>query len=553
MISRRSAPVSALSALLWIGMGAAACESPGERQPLQGELVQGTLESMAGDSILRLSGGDTLRLSALTLDFYFQRGGQAAWVSNRGLLRRGTALHEAVGRALEDGLPPERYRHDVATRLLAEISDAGRGRISDSLGLRQLAELDILLTEGFNRFAQDLVLGMMDPLEAGLDWRIAAEAPPPSTLLNTVVAGQTPADVVEALRPTMPQYAALRRALADFREVATQGGWDPVAADSTLQEGIRSPAVTQLRERLIQGVDSEEAVLARAGLGDPSLLDGSLLQAIQRFQTRHAIEPSGRLGASTFEALNRTAEDWIAEVQLNLDRWRWLPRALGERYVLVNISGFEMEVVEGGRVLETMRVVVGAEATSTPIFSDSIRYVVVNPYWNIPDGIMRRTIAPAMARNPNYLRENNMEMVDGRVRQRPGPRNALGRYKFIFPNEFDVYLHDTPDGHLFSETERAFSSGCVRIERPADFARMLLRLQSSQDPESLEVLLAEGGEQWIALDQPLPIFLLYLTAWSYPDGSVHFYSDIYGRDEAMKEQAEDLLPPESLLHSLNVP
>jgi murein L,D-transpeptidase YcbB/YkuD len=194
-------------------------------------------------------------------------------------------------------------------------------------------------------------------------------------------------------------------------------------------------------------------------------------------------------------------------------------------------------------VIEAMDVVVGAEATATPIFADSIRHVVVNPYWNVPAGIMTRTIEPAMALDPNYLRDHDMEIVDGQVRQRPGPKNSLGRYKFIFPNEFDVYLHDTPDGHLFAETQRAFSSGCVRIERPRDFARMLLELQSSELPDSLDALVEGGEEKWIALDRPLPIFLLYFTAWVQEGGATRFHHDIYGHDEAMGEQTGEIGPP----------
>jgi murein L,D-transpeptidase YcbB/YkuD len=230
---------------------------------------------------------------------------------------------------------------------------------------------------------------------------------------------------------------------------------------------------------------------------------------------------------------------------MNLDRWRWLPNDLGARYVLVNVAGFELEVVDEGVTIEAMNVVVGKRDTETPIFTDSIRHVVVNPYWNVPDGIMARTITPGIAADPNYLAAHDMEVFEGRVRQRPGPKNSLGRYKFIFPNEFDVYLHDTPDGHLFARTERAFSSGCVRIERPRDFARLLLRLQSDEDPDRLDAILATGKEQWIALDRPLPVFLLYFTAWAQDNGTVRFHHDVYGRDEALDGQAEEMeAPPE---------
>jgi L,D-transpeptidase YcbB len=290
-------------------------------------------------------------------------------------------------------------------------------------------------------------------------------------------------------------------------------------------------------------MDAGEAALARSGSADPALFDADLKRAVQRFQDRHAIEADGAIGTTTLRELNYTLAERIAELQLNLDRWRWLPNDLGERYVLVNIAGFELEVVEHGRVIEAMNVVVGQESNETPIFADSIRYVVVNPYWNVPDGIMERTIRPAMALDPQYLARNDMEIFEGRVRQRPGPQNSLGRYKFIFPNDHDVYLHDTPDGHLFSRTQRAFSSGCVRLERPRDFARLLLRLQSSHDPDSLDDILASGSEKWIRLERPLPVFLLYFTAWAQDDGSVRFHRDVYGRSEAMDEQAAEMQAP----------
>jgi L,D-transpeptidase YcbB len=358
-----------------------------------------------------------------------------------------------------------------------------------------------------------------------------------------VLGGEAPAALVAELRPAIPHYERMRTALLAFHEAEARGGWERISTGTTLREGERSAAVAQLRQRLVAGVDEKEAALARSGAADPTLFDGDLKGAVQHFQERHAIPPDGAAGAATVRELNHPVSDWIAEVRLNLDRWRWLPNDLGTRYVLVNIAGFELEVVDQGRVIEAMNVVVGEQSTETPIFSDSIRHVVVNPYWNVPDGIMERKIGPAMAADPDYLAKHDMEMVDGRVRQRPGPQNSLGRYKFIFPNEHDVYLHDTPDGHLFSRAERAFSSGCVRIERPRDFARMLLRLQSDRDPDSLDGIFASGSERWIELDRPLPVYLLYFTAWAQEDGSVRFHHDVYGRSEAMDTQAEEMKTP----------
>jgi L,D-transpeptidase YcbB len=531
-------------AVLTAGLLATACGDGGrEMATLRAEAIAGMLQSVAGDSVVHLTSGDTLRVSAATVEFYRGRGWASAWTGARRPSNQGDTLHAAVGRAWEDGLPPARYRHDLASEVLARLEGRGDATLSDSLRVRHLADLDILLTEGFNRLALDLVAGMLSPARAGLDFRIAREVAPDAGILHRVIAGEAPAAIVARLRPSIPQYERMRAALLAFHEVESVGDWPRLDADSALKEGGRGEIVSRLRQRFVAGVDAQEAALASKGAADPSLFDADLKLAVQQFQARHAIAPDGAVGAATMRELNHTIAEWIAELQLNLDRWRWLPNDLGDRYVLVNVAGFELEVVDQGRVIESMNVVVGEQSTETPIFSDSIRFVVVNPYWNVPDGIMERKIAPAMAADPNYLEKHDMEMVEGRVRQRPGPKNSLGRYKFIFPNDLDVYLHDTPDGHLFARSERAFSSGCVRIERPHDFARLLLRLQSDQDPESLDGILASGSEKWIKLDRPLPVFLLYFTAWAQDDGSVRFHHDVYGRSEAMEGQAEEMKQP----------
>jgi L,D-transpeptidase YcbB len=533
----------ALAAGLTGAVLTAACGEGEDIKTLRAEAIGVLLGSVPADSTIHLTSGDTLRVSASTLAFYRGRDWQSAWVDGKGPTSQGAAVHQAVADSWEDGLPAARYRHDIALEILARLDGKGDERLSDSLKVRHLADLDIVLTEGFNRLAHDLVAGMLDPEEAGLDYRMVKDTPPADAILDRVVGGEAPDAIIAQLRPDIPQYDRMRTALLEYHEAESRGGWGAVHADSTLQEGGRGDAVAQVRQRLMDGVNAEEAAHARAGASDPSLFDAGLKRAVELFQDRHAIAADGTVGSATVRELNHSVTERIAELRLNLDRWRWLPDYLGDRYVVVNIAGFELEVVEQGRVIESMNVVVGQLTTATPIFADSIQYVVVNPYWNVPDGIMARTIQPAMDRDPNYLANNDMEIVDGRVRQRPGPKNSLGRYKFIFPNEFDVYLHDTPDGHLFSRDERAFSSGCVRIERPRDFARMLLRLHSDLDPESLDAILATGAERWLKLDRPLPIYLLYFTTWVQEDGTVRFHHDVYGRSDAMDEQVEEMVTP----------
>jgi L,D-transpeptidase YcbB len=542
--TRNRAATPLRAGLVLAALGLAAC-GPGEPETLPGDAIREALSAATADTagqLVTLTDGDTLRVSEKTVEFYAARDYQAAWAGQRKLLDRGRALHEAIGRAEEDGLSPERYRHDVASRLIAALEPRRRAdRLPDSVAVRYLADLDVLLTEGFNRYSWDLVTGTLDPKDAGIDWRIATEVPDEHVVLNNVLQGRDPAEVVAFLRPSIPYYERMRGALAQYRAAMEAGGWPRVPEGATLKEGERSDAVAALRQRFIRGMDRREAELAAAGAHDATVFDAQLKEAVQHFQARHSIEADGAVGAGTLEELNHTVEERIAEMKLNLDRWRWLPNDLGERFIMVNIAGFEMEVVDGGRAVQSMNVVVGKLDRQTPVFADSMQFVVVNPYWNVPNGIFEKDVRPAMQRDPAYLTKNNMEVVDGRVRQRPGPRNALGRYKFLFPNEFDVYLHDTPQGHLFSRSRRDFSSGCIRLERPEEFARLLLDMQTEQGSGQLDAMLTNWNERWIRLDRPLPVYLLYFTAWVEEDGTVRFHHDVYGRDRQLEPQVEERL------------
>jgi L,D-transpeptidase YcbB len=537
----RRGTVRSLAVAAVAGVVAAGCGSRGA-EVLPAELLQTSVTAVGEDSVVTLASGDTVRLSAHTAAFYEGRGYAAAWVDSRRLGEQGRAVHAVLSRSEDDGLPLQQYRHDIAAALLAALEPERRSdRLPDSLAVRYLADLELLLTEGFGRFARDLVAGTLDPTEAGLDWRIQGEVADAGAVLNNVVAGRDPGEIVAHLRPSIPYYERMRTALAAYRTAAARGGWPRIPEEAALKEGERSDAVAVLRQRFTSGMDPREAELARAGAADSTLFDAALKEAVQHFQQRHSIDADGAVGAATLRELNHTVEERIAEMKLNLDRWRWLPNELGERFVIVNIAGFELELVDGGRAIESMNVVVGRLERATPIFADSIQYVVVNPYWNVPDGIFRNDVLPAMQRDPQYLARNNMELVDGRVRQRPGPRNSLGRYKFLFPNEFDVYLHDTPEGQLFSRVNRDFSSGCIRLERPEDFARMLLDLQTDAGASQLDPLLTHWNESWIKLDRTLPVYLLYFTAWVDENGTVRFHHDVYGRDGRLETHVEDRL------------
>lgn len=491
-----------------------------------------------GGDVVELATGDTMVVGEGTRSFYEARRGAPAWMDGDDLTDEGEALFEALGGSAAEGLDPQNYRLAAATQLRQWLADGK----ADSVGTevpRLVAELDLVLSEGMARYASHLAQGAIDPEASGLEWRIPREQAPEEDVLASLASGRAPAEIVAALRPKSLHYERFVRAYGRYLELANRGvQWPQIPEGASVKAGESSPAVALLRQRLAASPDPQEAELAQRGTR-PDLYDPQLEQALKHFQERHSIEADGALGPTTVRELNHTLEERMAEMRLNMDRWRWLPHELGDRYVLVNIAGFELEVVEDGKAIEAMNVVVGQQNWRTPIFADTMEHVVVNPYWNVPKSIYDDEIAPALERDPDYLVRNNMERTEnGLVRQRPGDDNALGRFKFLFPNGDDIYLHDTPAKSLFSRARRDFSHGCIRLERPRDLANLIVGRASSTSPDEIDAMLASGSERWIKLDRPLPVYILYFTAWVQEDGTVRFHHDVYGRDEQLEKQVE---------------
>ena len=326
---------------------------------------------------------------------------------------------------------------------------------------------------------------------------------------------------------------------------------------------MSGPAVAVLRRRLARTGDfSGEAGEA------PEQYDDAPVEAVVRFQRRHGLDDDGVVGPKTREALNVSAARRARLVELNLERWRWLPQELGSRYLLINIPEFKLYVSESGEDILTMRVIVGRVVRRTPVFSDTMRYLVFSPSWDVPPTILRQDKLPAIRENPAYAVEQNMrvfQLTNGtwkevdpltvdwssatsrtiRLRQRPGPSNALGLVKFMFPNPFNIYLHDTPSRELFARSQRDFSSGCIRVERPAELVEYLLRDDPAWTPQAIRAAMASGQERSVNLPRPLPVHIQYWTAWVGRDGAVQFRRDIYDRD-AKLDAALRLPPPREL-------
>jgi murein L,D-transpeptidase YcbB/YkuD len=268
---------------------------------------------------------------------------------------------------------------------------------------------------------------------------------------------------------------------------------------------------------------------------------------VKRFEERHRVEPDGTVDAATVSALNVPVEDRIRTIELNLERWRWLPDPMPGRYFLVNVPDFRLDAIENGKAVLSMRVVVGEPDNKTPIFADQMTHVVFSPYWNVPAGIAKDETIPRAATDPGFLARNNMEVVTAsgavvdphsvdwsnpsglRIRQRPGSGNALGGVKFIFPNNFDVYLHDTNATKLFDRIERGLSHGCVRVEEPHKLAQYVLRDQPEWTAEAIDAAMKSGQEKHVKVTNPIPVYIVYMTAWVH-DGGVRFLKDLYGHD-----------------------
>jgi L,D-transpeptidase YcbB len=490
--------------------------------------------------VLTLATGDTVHLSRPTIAFYrgVLRRGKPAWSEGDEVLPKGQQLLEVLGKTGQDGLDPARYRYEAASKLSQMLNGEG-GKLSDELKASYLGDLDLVLTEGFNRYALDLTRGTVDPNKVGLTWRIPRAHPLEQNLLRLMVRGTPPAEMVARLRPTHPYYERLMQSLARHEAIRAAGGWATVPA-TKLAKGDSSAAIAELRARLKASDDANEVTLAALGEARPMVFDSALQRALRGFQERHALPDDGALGAATLRELNSPIDDRISEITLNLDRWRWLPHDLGQLFVLVNVAGFELEVVEDNRVIETMNVVVGQPGWKTPIFADTIEQIVLNPSWNVPPSIAEQEIRPAIARDPGYLERNNMVPTsDGSFRQLPGEGNALGKYKFVFPNVDNIYLHDTPAKTLFSRSERAFSHGCIRLQRPKDLANLIASKASRATPEQIAQKVASGKEQSVRLTRKVPVYIVYFTAWVDEAGTTRFYHDIYGHDERIEaEQAK---------------
>ncbi|MFL6279230.1 MAG: murein L,D-transpeptidase, partial [Vicinamibacterales bacterium] len=483
---------------------------------------------------------DGARLWKVVGNFYQHRDFAPAWIEDGAPKPQMDALIRAIHAADREGLDPELYS---ASLLDQRKQESSRGFLTKKgFDPQQATAMDVWLTWLYMKFASDLADGVSDLAHADPDWKIDGESFEPLSHLERALRDNRIAESLFELTPTNPDYRALQRALEDYRAIAARGGWPAVPAKIRLKPGQRSPLAGSLARRLAASGDYAADAQASDVYGQ------DLQEAVKRFQRRHGLADDGSVGPALAAEMNVPVEERIRQIELNMERWRWLPRDLGDPHILVNIPEMRLDVSDHATTPVTMRVVVGKPDTQTPIFSDKMTYLVFAPVWNVPDDIAEKETLPAALSDPGFLSRMNMEVVDAsgghvdpatidlsspekyRFRQRPGGSNALGLVKFMFPNQFNVYLHDTPSDSLFARASRSLSHGCVRLEQPEKLAEYVLRDQPDWTPDRIREAMHAGEERVVKLKRAIPVYLGYWTARVTPDHQVQFRKDVYGID-----------------------
>ena len=510
--------------------------------------TQAALEHLVGqlrvDGHLEI-GASQVAAVELIPEVYERRDYIPAWVSDASV----DAVFEAIRNSYEHGLDPEDYHWHAINEL--------RSRVAAGAGAEEAAEMEILLTDAVVRLAYHASFGKVLPGELDPNWNFdrRLHSPDPVAELGGVL-GTT--DLTSAIRERSNApifYDRLCEALARYRDIAAEGGWPSIASGPTLKLGMMSERIAPLRLRLQRTGD-----LADKQTDDPEVFDAALKRAVIAFQNRYGLAPDGAAGPATLATLNVPVEQRIDQIRVNLERIRWVYKELPEDYVIVDIAGFHVYLVQTNEFVWQARAQVGKPYRNTPVFRDSIRYLEFNPTWTVPQTILREDILPRLEHGPSYLDKRNMQILDRNgkpvdvstidwpsvsggnfpyiLRQNPGPDNALGRVKFMFPNKHAVYIHDTPSKSLFARNERMFSSGCIRVERPFELAELLLDDPERWDRQGIQQVLDSRRTQRVNLKEPLPVLILYWTAEADAEGRVHFRNDVYDRDEPVLDALE---------------
>ena len=486
--------------------------------------------------------------------FYVLRNERRGWTHAGGWTNAGREAIACIGSVSRDGLDPERYHW----RHLLSLEPSFRNDASRS---EPPFDWDVVLTHGLTRLLRHLAYGRVNPDRIDDLW----SAPKPAdrdiaSLAASAADSGKVREAIDGLLPTHPGYTRLKEALVSYTDLQRSGGWPIVPSGESIRPGESDARIPAVRRRLAVTDGPLPASSKNA-----NVYDASLVNAVKRFQMRHGIPDDGVLGPKTIQAMNVPVESRIRQILLNLERWRWLVQDWGMRYIAVNIADYSLEAVEGGKAVLNMRVVVGQTYRRTPVFSERLRYIILNPYWNVPKKIAVEDKLPLIKKDPGYLIKNRIHVFSARgeengpeinpytidwsrlhadyfpyrLKQDPGDRNALGRIKFLLPNKYAIYLHDSPQRQLFQRTTRGYSSGCIRLEKPVDLAVEVLKNTAGWNRERILSTIQSGITTVIPVREPIMVHLLYWTAWVDEQGVVNFREDIYDRDRPLWVALQD--------------
>lgn len=500
------------------------------------------LEEMANDS----SSPTGAELSDSILELYQALDYRLIWDDPDML----SQLQQSIEDSYHDGLNPADYP-------LPEPAQVAEGYASPEHIAR-----DINTTQTLFTLLNHLYYGKVDPTSLNADWNIVdvRKLDKDRSIIVGAIRNKMIAELVQTARPEQDIYEDLKAALLEYRAIEAAGGWSPIHASELLRPGQRYAAVALVRQRLATSGDYAPAVPE----DDETLMDPELVAAVKRFQRRHMLPADGIIGPATLAAMNQPVTQKIDQLRVNLERMRWFLKGLGEDFLLVDIAGFVLHLVSDNEFTWSSSIQVGKPYRQTPVLSSRIRYLEWNPTWTVPPTILEEDVLPAIRRDIDYLQRQHMdvltyqnEWIDPqsidwqrysaetfpyKIRQQPGSWNALGTVKFIFPNDHLVYLHDTPSKSLFSRSNRAFSSGCIRVAKPYELAKLLLDINGIEADQQIRDRLDSGKTSRQYLDQGFPVVLLYWTTKELEDGSLVFAPDIYDRDTRLLEALNRALP-----------
>jgi murein L,D-transpeptidase YcbB/YkuD len=483
----------------------------------------------------------------LLAEFYERRDYVPAWTDHKKVAE----LLLAIRSTERDGLDPSDYHLDDVLEIQSAIAT---GQIDTAA---EIADADLILTDSLIRLGYHQRFGKVNPYSLDPNWNFRRElnGRNPATAIQEAIDADSLVAYLEKVFPRGWVYTQLRDGLARYREISANGGWPDIPDGPTLRPGAADPRLATLMRRLaISGDMDDMQTFAPVTEYDEALQDG-----VRHFQERHGLDADAIIGPATINALNVSAEQRVKQLEISLERARWVLDDISDDFVLVNIAGFRAYLMRDREIAWETKVQVGKTYHQSPVFRDEMKYLVFNPTWTVPYSIASKEMLPNIQADPEYfqkrdfdVKDRNGEIIDPTtvdwssvtrrnfgytLVQRPGPNNALGRVKFMFPNKHAVYLHDTPSKYLFGQAERAFSHGCIRVENPYEFAELLLGPDWDQD--KIAATLDTGKIKTVSLPKPLPVLLMYWTAIVSKDGEVIFYNDVYKRDQNIADALDE--------------